>query len=125
MINMSFHVGFDAEKRPIVTYHKYGPKGASQIFAARWEDDRWAIRQLSDWQWRWEFGGGGAIASEVGAGAARVLDDGRLVLGFRNAKEGGGTWGTGSGDAEGEGQGAPAGDVPRQHPHTGVGLRQA
>ncbi len=92
LINMGFSLGFDAELRPIASYHKYDEAGRSQIFNARWETDRWQIHQTSDWDWRWEFGGGGAIPSHVAAGSVRPTDDGFLSQPFRNAHHGSGVW---------------------------------
>lgn len=92
LINMSFGVGLDTQRRPVVTYHKYDPQGMSQVYAARWEGERWNIRPLTDWKWRWEFGGGGSIPSMVGASGVRVLDDGRLIVHLHNRKLGGGAY---------------------------------
>jgi len=92
MINMGTALGFDAENRPIVSYHKYDAEGNSQIYNARWEEDRWEIYQTSDWDWRWEFGGWGAIPSHVGAGSVRVTEDGFLSQPYRHEKEGSGVW---------------------------------
>ncbi len=92
LINMGFTLGFDAERRPVVSYHKYDAAGKSQVFNARWEDGRWRIVQASDWSFRWEFGGGGSIASEVRAGDVRVLPDGALAQSYSHAKLGSGTW---------------------------------
>jgi hypothetical protein len=92
LINMGFGLGFDAERRPVLTYHRYDDAGNSQVFNARWEEGRWHVVQASDWSYRWEFGGGGSIASEVGAGPVRVLPDGALAQSYSHAKLGSGTW---------------------------------
>jgi hypothetical protein len=92
LINMGFGLGFDADRRPVITYHRYDDAGKSQVFNARWEEGRWRVVQASDWSYRWEFGGGGSIASEVSAGSVRVLPDGALVQSYSHAKLGSGTW---------------------------------
>jgi hypothetical protein len=66
LINGGFRLGFDNEHRPVVVYHKYDPQGHTQIYAARFEQDRWRVRQISQWEdYRWEFSGGGSIPFEV------------------------------------------------------------
>ena len=92
LINMGFALGFDAQDRPIVSYHKYDENGKSQVYNARWEADHWQIYRTSDWDWRWEFGGGGSIPSRVGAGAVTPTGDGYLSQRYRNAREGSGVW---------------------------------
>jgi hypothetical protein len=92
LVNMGFSLGFDAELRPIASYHKYDADGKSQIYNARWETDKWKIYQTSDWDWRWEFGGLGAIQSLVGAGAIQPTEDGFLSQPFWNAHYGNGVW---------------------------------
>lgn len=92
LINMGFNLGFDAQNRPIVSYHKYDEEGKSQIYNARWEADHWNIYQTSDWDWRWEFGGWGAIPCKVRAGSVEPTDDGFLGQPYEHEKEGSGVW---------------------------------
>jgi hypothetical protein len=92
LINVAHYVGFDPANRPIVTYHKYDEQGYSQIFNARWEDNRWVIRQASRWDYRWEFSGGGTIRVEVSSTRIYPLPDGRLAQMFSHAKYGSGIW---------------------------------
>ncbi len=92
LINMSFGIGFDADGRPVVSYHKYDAAGKSQIYNARWEGGRWRIVQTSNWSTRWEFSGGGSVPCEVRAGTVRPLPDGGLAQSWRHAKAGSGTW---------------------------------
>ncbi len=93
LINMGISIGFDGGKRPVVTYHKYKSDGSSQLYAARFEDGRWMIRQLSDWRQRWEFRGGGSIANQVGGGPVALQPDGSLRCNFANKIEKkSGTW---------------------------------
>ncbi len=92
LINMGHSLSFDNKGRPVVSYHKYDAKGLSQIYLARWEKNAWKIRQVSSWDTRWEFGGGGCISCEVSAGPLVTLPDGRLVQSWRQKKYGKGTW---------------------------------
>lgn len=92
VINGNVHLGFDAQKRPIVSYHKYDDMGYTQIYSARMEDGRWKIYQTSDWDYRWDFGGGGTLIFEVGLGPVQLEADGTLTQNYRNKKHGSGTW---------------------------------
>ncbi len=92
MINMGFGIGFDPAKRPVIHYHNYDPNANSQIYLARWENGAWAIRPVSQWEYRWEFQGGGSILAEVVGGAVQVLEDGRLVQSWSHVKYGSGAW---------------------------------
>lgn len=81
MINNNTVVGFDAEGRPMVTYHKFDKAGNTQIQVARRESAGWRIVQVSDWKdFRWDFRGGGSLNSLVLVGAARPDGPGRLVV---------------------------------------------
>lgn len=93
LINMSFHLAFDAQSRPLVTYHRYDAAGRSQAFLARRaEAGGWEIRQLSDWDFRWAFSGGGSIEAEVRVGPAQLQADGTLVVGYATREAGAGRW---------------------------------
>lgn len=61
MINGNTMIGFDLEKRPVITYHKYDKNGNTQIFNARLENGTWQIHQSTNWNFRWEFGGFGSL----------------------------------------------------------------
>ncbi len=78
LINGNIRLGFDAEKRPVVSYHKYDGDGNSQVYNARWNNTGWAISQASDWNDRWDFQGGGSIEFKVRVGAVHANADGTL-----------------------------------------------
>lgn len=95
LINMTFNLGFDATKRPVVTYHRYDASGKSQIFAARPTADasRWDVAQISDWDFRWAFGGGGSLVAEVVLGPATLRPDGALTVDYVTTRApGAGRW---------------------------------
>jgi len=92
MINMGFGVGFDPANRAVIQYHNYDKNGNSQIYLARWENGAWVIRQVSHWDYRWSFEGGGSIPAALGAEPLHVLADGRLVQSWSHVKYGAGTW---------------------------------
>lgn len=92
MINSHLRLGFDADQRVILSYHKFDENGATQIYNARLEDDGWKIYQTSDWKFRWEFQGGGSMTSEVSLSAVEVDCEGRLIQSFANKQDGGGRY---------------------------------
>ena len=90
LINGCEHLGWDSRRRPVITYHKFAANGKTQAYAARLEGSRWVIRQLTDWNYRWDFHGGGSIPSEIHLGAVGPAGSGRLQLDFRHATQGSG-----------------------------------
>jgi hypothetical protein len=92
LINVGFGVGFDLSNRAVIQYHNYDKDRNSQIYLARWEDVAWAIHQVSRWDYRWNFEGGGSIPVELAAGPVQTLPGGRLVQSWSHVKYGSGTW---------------------------------
>jgi hypothetical protein len=91
-INGNVTVGFDSQKRVIVSYIKYDDKGFTQVYNARLEDGRWKIYKISSWDYRWDFGGNGSIVFEVHVSPVSVSSDGRLTQAYSNVKCGSGVW---------------------------------
>lgn len=91
MINNNTKVGFDAEQRPVVVYHKYDQDGKTQLYNARVENGQWVVHQTSDWDYRWDFGGEGTLVFELEVEGVEVQPDGRLTQTFYHAQYGG--WG--------------------------------
>lgn len=89
MINNNTKVGFDAEHRPIVAYHKYDSQGNTQLYNARFESGQWVVHQTSRWDTRWDFGGGGTLVFEIELDGVQVQPDGRLTQSWYNAAQGG------------------------------------
>ena len=93
LINMTFVLGFDAAARPVVAYHRYGDNGQSQVYVARPRAaGGWQVRQVSDWNFRWAFSGGGSIAAEVRLGGLQREADGTLRLDYATTAAGAGAW---------------------------------
>lgn len=93
LINMGYVLGFDANQRPIAAYHRYDSNGNSQIFVARPDAaGKWHASQLSDWQFRWNFSGGGSLPAEVRATGVRLDPDGSLLVDYWTKAVGSGTW---------------------------------
>ncbi len=96
LINMTFNLGFDAQQRPLVVYHRYDAQLHSQAYIARpvapGASGGWEVRQLSAWDFTWAFSGGGSIVGEVTLGPARRERDGSLLVDFWTKAAGGGRW---------------------------------
>jgi hypothetical protein len=92
LINMTFNLGFDAEKSPVVVYHRYDAQGRSQVYAARPGDNGWNIHRLSAWDFRWQFQGTGSITAEVELGPPQLTADGFLLVPYSTLKTGNGCW---------------------------------
>ena len=92
VINGNVRLGFDARKRAIVSYHKFDERGKTQLYNARWEGGRWRIRRASDWDYRWDFHGGGAIPFGIRIGGVQVTPARTLVQSYRHPTAGSGSW---------------------------------
>ena len=92
IINGNVKIGFDDQKRVIVSYHKYDANGNTQIYNARLENGRWKIYQTSAWDYRWDFGSNGSIPFEVHLGGVKREANGTLTQSYANKKYGSGTW---------------------------------
>jgi hypothetical protein len=90
IINGCQRLGFDADNRAVIAYHKFDANGLTQCYTARFEDGRWMIRQASDWSYRWDFSGGGSIGFEVHLGELKLQGD-VMTMGFTHPKHGRGT----------------------------------
>ncbi len=89
LLNGCSALGFDARKRPVISYHKYDKSGGSQVYCARLEEGVWHHYQTTDWHhYRFTFNGGGTLPNvEVGMGAVTVEADGSLTLSVRKPNE--------------------------------------
>jgi hypothetical protein len=92
LLNGNTHVGFDSQKRPIISYHKFDEKGVTQLYNARLEEGRWKVYQTSRWDYRWDFKGGGAIVVEISFGPVRVNPTEGLTQSYSHVKYGSGNW---------------------------------
>ena len=90
IINGSLGIGFDSGKNVVATYHKFDENGNTQVYAGRFENGRWDINQVTDWDYRWDFQGGGSIISEIGLGTISPHGKGKLAMSYRHDKYGSG-----------------------------------
>lgn len=95
LINMSFLLGFDSQKRPVVAYHRYDAQDRSQAYLARPSATpaaAWTQSALSTWDFKWAFSGGGSIASEVTLGRPRLVDPHTFQIDYSSKVAGSGRW---------------------------------
>ncbi len=90
VINGGVRVGFDSQNRPLISYHKYDASGQTQLYVARFDDGAWTTHQLSEWDYRWAFTGGGSIKSEISVAPIHPFKHGKLEQGFTHVKYGSG-----------------------------------
>jgi hypothetical protein len=79
VINGCVKLGFDPQRRPVVSYHKFDTNGFTQVYNARLEHGQWRIRQATDWKYRWAFKGGGSIDFEIHVTGVAMQPDGSLA----------------------------------------------
>ncbi len=92
IINGSGKIGFDNGKRVVLAYHKFDEKGNTQAYCARAVNGRWQKKQLTNWDYRWYFDGGGSISNDVVLGEVVPRADEYVELYYRHTKYGSGTW---------------------------------
>ena len=90
IINLAAKFILDAENNPVFAYHKYDSAGNLQFYTAQILDDRWMYKQVTDWDYRWEFKGGGSINSEVILKGFNEREDGFYELDYWHIKYGNG-----------------------------------
>lgn len=91
IINGGAKLSFGGTGKPLISYHKSDAAGNMQIYAARPEDGKWAVRQLTKWDRRVEFSGGGSM-NDIGisVGALQEAEPGILTLTYQHRDYGSG-----------------------------------
>jgi hypothetical protein len=89
MINNNTKIGFDAQKRAIVAYHKFDAAGNTQLYDARFEGGRWVVHQVSDWTYRWVFGGLGTLVFQIEVTEPKLQPNGSLTQEWYHMQYGG------------------------------------
>ena len=88
IINGCARISWDSQKRPLITFHKFDENGKTQAYCARVENGKWKSYQVSDWDCRWYFEGGGSIQSEIHLGGATAAGKGKLALDYDHSEYG-------------------------------------
>ena len=91
IINLAARLCLDEDLNPIMAYHKYDGNGNLQFYVAKIENGAWQHHQVTDWDYRWEFSGGGSINFDVRVGSFLRREDGHYELGYEHIKYGNGT----------------------------------
>ena len=61
--NPLFRIGWDSRKRVVISYHRFDETGASQIYNARYDSDKWMVVPATRWDFVWgeSYYGTGAL----------------------------------------------------------------
>ncbi len=87
MHNGRYEIILDQDGSPIIGYIKYDDEGLTQFYLARFEEGEWVSTQISDWDFRWEFFGGGDQMTVGGAFSfAGLSEEGFVVIDWRTEK---------------------------------------
>ena len=79
---------FNGSHKAHLVYMKYDSLGNSQLFIARPEQNKWHIRQLSDWTYRWDFSGPGSIDNHIRLTSASFKSPNRISVKYWHIKKG-------------------------------------
>jgi hypothetical protein len=91
IINLSARLCLDENNKPVFIYHKYGTDGNLQLFVARLKGESWVSNQITKWDYRWEFSGGGSIVVDVRLKDFLRRDDGYYEFSYWHVKQGSNT----------------------------------
>ncbi len=82
LLNGRTPIGFDADKRVVVTYQKYDENGNTQVFITRKDGDKWVSRQVSTWKnSRVDLDKGGSLDLPIDTSESPYLNaDNNLVV---------------------------------------------
>lgn len=81
MHNSRFRMILTKKAEPIIAYVKYDEEGNTQFYLAKFTNEAWLVKQISDWDFRWKFIDGGAFMSKGGTfKLAGISDDGLLAV---------------------------------------------
>ena len=90
-MNLAARMVFDKNQNPVFTYHKYDSIGNTQFYSAQIENNSWIYKQITDWDYRWEFGGWGSVVNEVKIYDFRKRNDNHFEMDYWHVKYGYGT----------------------------------
>ena len=91
IINLAAKLCLDENNSPLFTYHKYDSVGNLQLYVTRIIDKKWVSKQITNWDYRWEFSGGGSIVFEVSIKDFIRRSDGYFEVSYGHIKYGNGT----------------------------------
>lgn len=93
MHNGKYNTTITPDQKPIIVYQKYDIKGMTQLYLAAFKNNKWQTIELSKWNFRWKFIGGG---DKMGEGAIYNImgfnDQGHLVIEWTTPDKTSGTY---------------------------------
>lgn len=92
LINGGGKIGFDGKNRVVIVYHKFDAKGNTQAYITSFQNGKWQIKQISDWDYRWAFSGRGSISFDISLVGATTYFYDVVRVGFRHKKYGSDFW---------------------------------
>ncbi len=57
--NGKYKLLFTQNQKVIIAYLKYDDKGFTQLYLTKFENNKWIIKKMTNWNFRWKFIGGG------------------------------------------------------------------
>lgn len=87
MHNGRYQIIISPEKKPLIGYVKYDEHGKTQLFVAAFNGHKWQSIQVSNWDFRWEFIGGGDEMTQGGDFSLEGFsDEGFLLISWNTEK---------------------------------------
>lgn len=91
IINLAAKMVLDEKNNPVFVYHKFDEKGFTQLYSAQIQGQKWIYKQITNWDYRWFFSGGGSINSDILLKGFQKRQDGNYEVDFWHVKLGNGT----------------------------------
>ena len=91
IINLAAKMVLDEKNNPVFVYHKFDEKGFTQLFSAQIQGKKWIYKQITNWDYRWFFSGGGSINSDILLKGFQKRQDGNYEVDYWHIKLGNGT----------------------------------
>jgi hypothetical protein len=88
IINLAAKLCLDRNLKPVFAYHKYDADGNLQFYVAERVNRKWVSKQVTGWDYRWEFSGGGSIVFEVRLNSFTRRKDNLYELSYYHIKYG-------------------------------------
>ena len=85
MHNSKYQLILTPEEEPIIAYLKYDVEGLTQLYLAKFENGQWLNKQISNWNFRWKFvGGGDKMSKGASFSFEGFTNDDELVINWDN-----------------------------------------
>lgn len=91
IINLAAKMVLDENINPVFVYHKFDENGFTQLYSAQIQGKKWIYKQITNWDYRWFFSGGGSINSDILLKGFQKRQDGNYEVDFWHVKLGNGT----------------------------------